>query len=182
MREPLEPGLKDLLAFVNTIDIEGGSDELGDATAAGEWLGERGYGPRAGRLGAADAERLRGFREALRSVLRANHDGIEAPPFLVLAPFTEAATLQVCFDADGPRLEAQGDGPGRFVGSILAAVYDAVRDATWTRLKICSSPTCQWGFFDRSRNRSGNWCSMAGCGNRAKVRAYRARKAAEGEA
>ncbi|HEX6579263.1 MAG TPA: CGNR zinc finger domain-containing protein, partial [Actinomycetota bacterium] len=34
-------------------------------------------------------------------------------------------------------------------------------------------------FFDRSKNKSGKWCSMNACGNRAKVRAFRARQAAE---
>ena len=46
-------------------------------------------------------------------------------------------------------------------------------DGTWRRLKACREDTCQWAFYDRSKNRSGTWCSMAVCGNRAKARAYR---------
>jgi predicted RNA-binding Zn ribbon-like protein len=34
-------------------------------------------------------------------------------------------------------------------------------------------------FYDRSKNRSGRWCVMAECGNRAKVRAYRERERAK---
>ncbi|HWL91166.1 MAG TPA: CGNR zinc finger domain-containing protein, partial [Actinomycetota bacterium] len=34
-------------------------------------------------------------------------------------------------------------------------------------------------FFDGSKNKSGKWCSMAACGNRAKVRAFRERQAAQ---
>ncbi len=41
---------------------------------------------------------------------------------------------------------------------------------------VCSSDTCQWAFYDRSKNRSGRWCSMQVCGNRTKTRAYRARQ------
>jgi predicted RNA-binding Zn ribbon-like protein len=36
-------------------------------------------------------------------------------------------------------------------------------------------------FYDNSKNHSGTWCQMAECGNRAKVRAYRARKPAGSE-
>ena len=45
----------------------------------------------------------------------------------------------------------------------------------WTRLKVCARDSCRWAFYDTSRNRSGRWCSMAGCGNIVKMRrAYRA--------
>jgi hypothetical protein len=35
----------------------------------------------------------------------------------------------------------------------------------------------RWAFYDHARNRSRTWCSMDACGNRAKARAYRARRA-----
>jgi predicted RNA-binding Zn ribbon-like protein len=50
-------------------------------------------------------------------------------------------------------------------------------DGSWARLKACRSQLCKWLFYDRSRNRSAVWCSMAVCGNRTKTRAYRARRA-----
>jgi predicted RNA-binding Zn ribbon-like protein len=49
----------------------------------------------------------------------------------------------------------------------------------WPRLKICLSDTCQWAFYDASKNRSGNWCSMEVCGNRMKVRSHRRRKSVD---
>ncbi len=48
-------------------------------------------------------------------------------------------------------------------------------EGNWPRLKVCREDTCAWAFYDRSKNRSGAWCSMAVCGNRTKARAYRAR-------
>jgi predicted RNA-binding Zn ribbon-like protein len=39
-----------------------------------------------------------------------------------------------------------------------------------------------WAFYDRSKNRSGHWCSMRVCGNRAKARQFRERRRAEGPA
>ncbi|MGZ6979737.1 MAG: CGNR zinc finger domain-containing protein, partial [Acidimicrobiia bacterium] len=42
--------------------------------------------------------------------------------------------------------------------------------------KACRHDECQWAFYDRSRNRSGQWCVMAVCGNRNKARSYRERQ------
>jgi predicted RNA-binding Zn ribbon-like protein len=48
-------------------------------------------------------------------------------------------------------------------------------DGTWDRLKACAADDCHWAFYDHTRNRSGRWCSMAVCGNRAKVERFRER-------
>src|SRR5256885_5523159 len=46
----------------------------------------------------------------------------------------------------------------------------AMTDGTWARLKACRNDQCQKAFYDTSKNRSGAWCSMAGCGSRLKDR------------
>jgi predicted RNA-binding Zn ribbon-like protein len=48
-----------------------------------------------------------------------------------------------------------------------------MQDASWERLKLCSSDECKWAFFDRSKNHSSRWCTMASCGNREKARRFR---------
>jgi hypothetical protein len=45
---------------------------------------------------------------------------------------------------------------------------------------VCRSDTCQWTFYDNSKNGCGAWCSMRSCGSRAKARAYRERHRQEG--
>jgi predicted RNA-binding Zn ribbon-like protein len=45
-------------------------------------------------------------------------------------------------------------------------------------LKACQEHGCRWVFYDHSRNRSSTWCAITLCGTRAKMRAYRARRAA----
>lgn len=47
-------------------------------------------------------------------------------------------------------------------------------------LKSCADPHCGWMFLDETRNQSRQWCSMEGCGNRAKARAHYARRKAAG--
>lgn len=43
------------------------------------------------------------------------------------------------------------------------------------RLRECAADDCHVVFYDASRSGSRRWCSMQRCGNRAKVRAHRAR-------
>ncbi|MCA1823937.1 MAG: CGNR zinc finger domain-containing protein [Frankia sp.] len=62
------------------------------------------------------------------------------------------------------------------LAQIVAAIVPARADGTWQRLKICPADPCAWVFYDRSKNQSRTWCSMAVCGNRAKTQAYRARQ------
>ena len=45
-----------------------------------------------------------------------------------------------------------------------------------SRIKQCGGDKCGWLFFDTSRNRSRQWCSMKDCGNLSKVRRFRQRK------
>jgi predicted RNA-binding Zn ribbon-like protein len=42
-------------------------------------------------------------------------------------------------------------------------------------VRQCGGPECGWLFLDSSRNHKRRWCSMAGCGNRAKARRHYAR-------
>ncbi|HWD61331.1 MAG TPA: CGNR zinc finger domain-containing protein [Humibacter sp.] len=46
------------------------------------------------------------------------------------------------------------------------------------RLRECGADDCSIVYLDVSRSRNRRWCSMQRCGNRAKVRAHRARQAA----
>jgi AcrR family transcriptional regulator len=64
----------------------------------------------------------------------------------------------------------------RLVTAVVVGDYLAVRArGEWPRIKVCGSPDCRWAFVDGTRNRSRRWCDMAGCGNRAKNRAWRHR-------
>lgn len=46
------------------------------------------------------------------------------------------------------------------------------------RVHECLGDNCGWLFLDTSRNRRRTWCSMEGCGNRAKARRHYARRRA----
>jgi predicted RNA-binding Zn ribbon-like protein len=172
--------------FLNTADIEAGTDALADVEQAGGWLHARGLAAANEPLDGADLQRLVAFREALRTVL-ATRDG--RPPVgpridrarSELSRIGRDAALTVAFgETGGARLVSSGSGADAVLGRLLAAIVAATADGTWARLKICRNDACRWSFYDASRNRSGHWCSMSICGNRMKGRAFRLRRSRPG--
>lgn len=174
------PGELELVrAYVNTLDVESGADDLATPPALGRWLSERGLLEDAGGVTPADWRRALGVRAALRSLLAANNGAPrdEAAP-AVLESEAQRARLTPRFREDGSvRLEPVAGGVAGAVGRLLGIVVEAMAVGTWERLKACRAETCRWAFYDRARNRSRTWCSMEVCGNRTKARAFRARRA-----
>ena len=174
------PGdLEVVRAFVNTLDVDEGVDALDSPRTLATWLRERGLlrGGAATRSDLADARRL---REAVRALLLANN-GISVPKqaAFTLDRAARRAALAVRFDPVGTaRLEPGAGGVAGALGRIVAVVSTAMADGTWSRLKACRADDCRWAFYDRARNRSRRWCSMAVCGNRTKARRYRRRHGA----
>ena len=57
------------------------------------------------------------------------------------------------------------------------ALVDVIRSGELDRLRVCAADDCDDVLVDLSKNRSRRFCER-GCGNRANVAAYRARKRA----
>ena len=76
------------------------------------------------------------------------------------------------FDASGAELVTHCGGVDHAIAELLAIVHDSMGDRTWPRLKVCPADDCLWAFYDHSRNRSGTWCEIGKCGNRAKARRF----------
>jgi predicted RNA-binding Zn ribbon-like protein len=130
-------------------------------------------------LGAA-----RGMREALYRLLAGT------------AEAGDLAALNAALAALPPRrrLEAETDGfswlvepdagatglPGP-LAPVLWSAADLLTSPRRSRVHCCANPQCRWLFLDESRNGSRRWCSMAGCGNRAKAhRHYERRRGSTG--
>ncbi len=128
-----------------------------------------------------DFRRVLLLREALRSLLRANNEtGMLASRIEVFNRLASDAPLTVRLHHDGlPTLEPDISGVDGAIARLVGMVFTAMTDGTWARLKACRNDRCQKAFYDTSKNRSGAWCSMAGCGSRLKARAYRHRRAAQ---
>jgi predicted RNA-binding Zn ribbon-like protein len=175
------PGALELVrTFVNTFDIESGEDLFGaaDPKAVKAWLVEQELVADDARVTTTDAKRVVEVREALRALLLANNgEPLESQAVDVLNDVAGRSPLEAQFGAAGTiTVTGRDEGVDGALGQLLAAVVQAVSDGTWSRLKACKAHDCEWAFYDKSRNRSGQWCVMAVCGNRSKARSYRDRK------
>ena len=166
--------------FVNTRDLEEGTDLLADRATARDWLREAGLLGREDDLTEADLERTLGVREAMRTLIGVDGRDVQTSgghlePLRQLAA-SHRARLTV--DDDGAvGLENAGDDElDDALFELLLIVHASQQDGSWSRLKLCANPDCEWAFFDRSRNQQGSWCDMAVCGNRLKNREFRARR------
>jgi predicted RNA-binding Zn ribbon-like protein len=176
---PPAPGRLELVRqFVNTFDLESGADELGDAAAAHAWFVDHDLIDRGVRLKPADQRRVVELREALRASLLANNGApLEPGAVDVLNAVAKRCPLEARFDRTGTiGVTGREGGVDGALGYLISVVVQAVADGTWARLKACRDDECHWAFYDHSRNRSGQWCVMAVCGNRSKARSYRQRQ------
>src|SRR5579859_1240922 len=162
-------------AYVNTVDLQDGPEELTTPNTLKEWLVARRLLEPQAEVEEADLRHAIAVREAIRGLIGGNSGSAVYP--VDLATLNEAAArsrLRPRFGPDGKaRLEPDAPGVVGAMGRIVAAVYAGMADPDWERLKLCSSSTCRWVFYDRSRNHSSRWCTMASCGNRAKARRFR---------
>lgn len=119
-------------------------------------------------------------REGVRAAL-ARHDdaGREPVDGEALARLEAVApdlSLHVGLGGGPASLVALGGGVRALLADVLGRAVTAADD--WPRLKVCRHPRCRAAFFDRSRNGSGVWCSMAVCGSDTKKRAFVERRRA----
>ena len=166
--------LEAVQALVNTIDLENNDERLDSPDALRRFLADHGLLDPSEPVGPADLAAAIELREALRAMLRVNHgEPLDPDALQVVNRAAAGLPLQVAFDDRGqPAL-----GPGWPRSSKATwRVAQASAQGTWARLKACSADSCQWAFYDRSKNRSGRWCSMQTCGNRTKTRTYRSRR------
>jgi predicted RNA-binding Zn ribbon-like protein len=170
------PGDLELIRdFVNTLDILPGADKFADPAGLALWLVDHRLVPLSPALTHKDLSRAKKLREALRAFLLANAR-------LPLAP--EAA--ETFDDAAGPAhlraradergglelLPAEEGGLDHAIGRLVAIVFAAQQDGTWSRLKVCAE--CHWALYDHTKNHSAAWCGSQ-CGARVRSRRYRQR-------
>ena len=173
------PGrLEAVRRFVNSVDVEEQTEELASPESLAAWLDTHDLGP-VEQPTDDDVTRAVALREALRELLLGQHGDHEPDPraAATIEQTARRARLEVRFGPGGvAQVAPGGDGVDAALGRLLAIVAEAQADGTWSRMKACPWETCHWAFYDRSKNRSGVWCDMAVCGNRAKARAYRERQ------
>ncbi len=173
-------------AFINTVELPGSQAGMGlpneTLSTPGDlerWFATRDLLEDDRRLTEFDLRWARDVREALRAILPPETgDRGPADPGAVetLNRAARGAQLQLVFGSGASAaLEPSSGGADGAIGRLLAIVAGAMTTGTWERMRRCGNGTCQWAFYDHSKNSSANWCGLR-CGNLMKARAYRARK------
>jgi predicted RNA-binding Zn ribbon-like protein len=181
---PLAPprGTALVLDFVNTKPNGGGGAELlGDAESLADWLVTARLIEPDVVVTAADAAAARELRDALVTVLLAHSAAEEGHGEALVAAESHLRRVASLYPlvpvitAQGAVFTSEQAGMPGALGTILAAVADAAATDKWSRLKACRNPPCHIGFFDRTRNSSGAYCSST-CGSQVSMRALRQRR------
>jgi predicted RNA-binding Zn ribbon-like protein len=139
------------------------------------WLVSAGLAARLPATDESDLILARRLREAIYVLARAQQpDGADP------SAAREILNTIACSPSAVPRLSA--DGAVQLLGPPASLLVTLARDAislfggeAATHIRQCQSSTCTLFFIDTSRSGDRKWCSMAGCGNKAKVAEFRRR-------
>ena len=171
-----EAALVSAAGLVNTAGRQG--ELLGDVAALDAFLTTHGW---TGLREGTDAElgAVRELRPTLRRLWEADEDEIVE---IVNRLLRDSNALPQLVRHDGWPYHLHATPPDAPLATRMAveaamAVSDVVRAGELSRLRVCEYPGCGSVVVDLSRNRSKRYCD-GGCGNRAAVAAYRARKVA----
>ena len=170
MTHALPAWLEPVLAFINTVDVEEGTDAL-DA-----WLAACGPPDRPGTATKEDHRLALDLRTGLRAAALANN-GVPATDHDLARLRRALDRLPLVADTVTGVAPATANGVRAALGTIVAGYARAVATGEWQRLRRCPAEDCAWAFWDSSAKGTRRWCVMSVCGNRAKVRAFAARKA-----
>lgn len=59
---------------------------------------------------------------------------------------------------------------------IAASAAETLAEGDLRRVKVCPNAGCRWAFYDQTHGNRRRWCNDRACGNRDKVRRFRARQ------
>lgn len=192
---PLFIGSHPAVDFLNTALAPQGQpiETIGDGRAYLDWLVAAGlldeasatrlkrrFGIKALDAAAAEARRFREWARAWLERWREEPDGDYAAEIAVLNKWLarDARNREVVAGDDGlgiverPRLD-DADALAALVASPLAAL---ITQEQVSLLKHCAGADCTLWFLDRTKAHRRLFCSASGCGNRAKVSAFRERQ------
>lgn len=140
------------------------------------WLLSSGMTARAPRASEKDLALARSLREAIYSLAISPDRGSFQTP--AMETLNEVAALPPAIPAlrPGGLVEVEPYAPGLLSQIARDAIY-LLGEGDTSRLRQCDAPNCTILFVDTSRSADRRWCSMAACGNKAKVTEHRRRRA-----
>src|SRR5471032_1929891 len=173
------------LDLLNTVAVSNGAptDFLQSDADVMAWLERAGFiaqGMSAGDPVPRLLEVARGFRELFRNLVAQRKAG-EALNLAALNAYLAQASrhLELVADAEGKlNLQARYDAGSakKLIGPLVESAAELLADGDFSLVKHCENPECILIFLDKTKSHRRRWCSMAVCGNRAKVASFRQRQ------
>jgi predicted RNA-binding Zn ribbon-like protein len=125
-------------------------------------------------------EWFRGFVRARKGRPVAAHDLDDLEPLnRLLARDERHEAIVAAGEGSGAALTLRAfrhwSSPETLLLPIAEAMAKTLCEEDFTHVKACEGPRCTLLFADHTRGHARRWCSMALCGNRAKVAAHRKR-------
>lgn len=143
-------------------------DHLSDPMAARTFLGARHeFAAPSGAPPATELLRLRLVRDAVRALARGDVRSYARRRDVLL----RSARYRLAPDG---ALASVNQGWTEFCDLLVPPLVALGTERP--RLRACGNRRCGWLFVDRSANGRRRWCDPKACGNRMKVRRYRARR------
>jgi predicted RNA-binding Zn ribbon-like protein len=150
-------------------------DLLAAPRLLGEWSVAAGLVDSPPEVSAAELGRALALREAVYRLALALATGAQRSRGDIDVVNAAAAAAPVTAVLTESGLERAGSADA-VVASIARAAVALLGGPDAARIRECEDPPCSRLFVDTSRASSRRWCEMSGCGNRAKVAGFRARR------
>ncbi|MGV8970101.1 MAG: CGNR zinc finger domain-containing protein [Microbacteriaceae bacterium] len=151
-------------------------ERLAEPSDVAKWLEDR-FAGIDGTVDERDVRDAHALRSAIATCTLAASRGDLLPALDVDVINLFAATPDIPpVLAGGTRQAGRTTARARQAFSAMAReAVDLFGASTMGRIRECSAENCALVFYDDSRSNNRRWCSMQRCGNRAKVRAHRAK-------
>jgi predicted RNA-binding Zn ribbon-like protein len=183
--EPLLLGDHPALDLLNTVAQVDGKlvDSLHSDSDVLQWLARAGWPVEheiASTRSASLLQTTRMLREAIRTLVQKRKAG-KRPDVTVLNEFLAESRshLELIPKKDGT-LELQRqwkrNTPERILAPLAESVADLLANGDFDLIRRCENEECVLWYYDRTKSHHRRWCSMATCGNRHKVAAFRKRQ------
>jgi predicted RNA-binding Zn ribbon-like protein len=170
--------------FINTRRMVEGqlTDTLQSDSDVKAWLRRLEVPVAKGSLPFGDSVLLKGARELREIALAAVQDrkSGKRPSLVALNRFLADAPSHAVLTTDDARNIRVTRVHGKetveaFLAPVAEAVAHLLADGDFNLVRHCEGNACVMWFYDRTKGHRRRWCTSTGCGNRAKVAAFRAR-------
>jgi predicted RNA-binding Zn ribbon-like protein len=173
------------LDFLNTVAVVNGRpvDFLQSDEDVLRWLeraGLVGEGKAPKFSGSALLQSGRALREVIRNLVVKRKAGARADTAAFNAVLRKAVSYpQLTWEnRRAPRLERfrEQKSPEQVLALLAESAADLLASGDFDLIRECEDDACILWFYDRTKSHRRRWCSMAICGNRHKVKAFRQRQ------